>query len=167
MYVLNNIDNFCLYYFIKILSSSLTDVLVFGWNWLMNLPRRRPFVIPWRHRSRFRLRGFQPLSRRGSLAPLLVRNLSCVLFGLFIGHYQGLFSCVKSDYLKFILTSRVFAKGPEDRGSIPGRVIPKTQKMVLDTAFLNTQHDKVRIKIKWSNPEKGVALSPLPRSNSY
>ena len=26
------------------------------------------------------------------------------------------------------------------RGSIRGRVIPKTQKMVLDAALLNTQH---------------------------
>ena len=32
---------------------------------------------------------------------------------------------------------RVFANGPEDLGSIPGRVIPKTQKMVLDTSLLN------------------------------
>ena len=31
--------------------------------------------------------------------------------------------------------SRVFANGPEDRVSIPGRVIPKTQKMVLDAAL--------------------------------
>ena len=44
--------------------------------------------------------------------------------------------------------SRVFANGPEDRGSIPGRVIPKTQKMILDAALLNTQHYKVRIKSK-------------------
>ena len=28
--------------------------------------------------------------------------------------------------------SRMFANGPGDRGSIPGRVISKTQKMVLD-----------------------------------
>ena len=35
--------------------------------------KETPFVIPWRHRSRFRLRGFQPLSRGGSLAPSLVR----------------------------------------------------------------------------------------------
>ena len=34
----------------------------------------------------------------------------------------------------------MFATGPGDRGSIPGRVIPKTQKMVLDAALLNTQH---------------------------
>ena len=46
------------------------------------------------------------------------------------------------------LMSRVFANGPGDRGSIPGRVIPKTQKMVLDAALLNTQHYKVRIKGK-------------------
>ena len=46
------------------------------------------------------------------------------------------------------LMSRVFANGPVDRGSIPGRVIPKTQKMVLDSALLNTQHHKVRIKGK-------------------
>ena len=44
--------------------------------------------------------------------------------------------------------SRVFANGPGDRGSMPGRVIPKTQKMVIDTTLLNTQHYKVRIKGK-------------------
>ena len=43
---------------------------------------------------------------------------------------------------------RVFANGPGDRGLIPGRVIPKTLKMVLDTSLLNTQHYKVRIKGK-------------------
>ena len=43
--------------------------------------------------------------------------------------------------------SRGFINGSGDWGSIPGQVIPKTQKMVLDTAFLNTQHN-VRIKGK-------------------
>ena len=37
--------------------------------------------------------------------------------------------------------SKVFANGPGDRGSIP-----KTQKTVLDAAFLNTQHYKVRME---------------------
>ena len=41
------------------------------------------------------------------------------------------------------LMSRVFANGPVDRGSIPGRVIPKTQKMVLEAALVNTQYYKV------------------------
>ena len=36
----------------------------------------------------------------------------------------------------------------EDQGSIPGRVIQQTQEMTLDTALLNTQHYKVRIKGK-------------------
>ena len=44
--------------------------------------------------------------------------------------------------------SRVFANGPGDRGSIPGRVIPKTKKILLGAAFLNTQHFKVQIKGK-------------------
>ena len=43
---------------------------------------------------------------------------------------------------------RVFANGPGDLGSILGRVIPKTLKMVLDTTLLNTQHYKVRFKGK-------------------
>ena len=53
------------------------------------------------------------------------------------------------------LMSRVFANGPGDQGSIPGRVIPKTQKMVLDV----TQHYKVSIKgnVKQSR-EWGIAL---------
>ncbi len=36
------------------------------------------------------------------------------------------------------LMSRMFANGPGDWGSIPGQVIPKTQKMVLDAALLST-----------------------------
>ena len=43
---------------------------------------------------------------------------------------------------------RVFANGLGDLGSIPGQVIPKTQKMVRDASLLNTQHYKVRIKGK-------------------
>ena len=42
----------------------------------------------------------------------------------------------------------VFAYGLGGRGSIPGRVVGKTKKIVLDAALLNTQHYKVRIKSK-------------------
>ena len=59
-----------------------------------------------------------------------------------------------------VSVGRVFANGPRDLGLIPGHVIPKTLKMVLDTSLLNTQQYKVCIKVKWSNPGKGVA-SPL------
>ena len=46
------------------------------------------------------------------------------------------------------LMGRVFENGPGDLGSIPGRVIPKTLKMVLDTSLFKTQQYKVRIKGK-------------------
>ena len=62
---------------------------------------------------------------------------------------------------------RVFTNGPEDRGSIPNRVIVKTQKIVFDASLRNTQNYKVRIKSKWSSPGKEVAPSPKSRCNSY
>ena len=43
---------------------------------------------------------------------------------------------------------RVFTNDPEDLGSIPGRVILKTLKMLLDTALLKIQQYKVSIKGK-------------------
>ena len=46
--------------------------------------------------------------------------------------------------------------------SIPGQVIPKTQKIVLEASLVNTQHYKVWIK--GSNTGKGVGPSPLTRS---
>ena len=62
---------------------------------------------------------------------------------------------------------RVFANVPGDQGSIPGQVIPKTQKMVLDASLLNIHHYKAWIKDKWRNPGKVVAPSPTPWCNSY
>ena len=69
------------------------------------------------------------------------------------------YTMVKSHLLRWKYTWRsdnefiglvgiVFANGPGDLGSIPGRVIPKTLKMVLDTSLLNTQQYKVHIKGK-------------------
>ena len=62
---------------------------------------------------------------------------------------------------------RVFANGPGDLGSIPGRVIPNTQKMVLDASLLNTQHYKVRVKGKVEQSREGVAPSPTHSCRSY
>ena len=36
--------------------------------------------------------------------------------------------------------SSAFVNGPGEWGLIPGRVIPKTQKIVLDASLLYTQH---------------------------
>ena len=63
--------------------------------------------------------------------------------------------------------SRVFANGPGDRGSILGWIIPKTKKMVLDAALLNTQYYKVRIKGKVEQSREGVVPSPTPWCSSY
>ena len=62
--------------------------------------------------------------------------------------YMSNYICIvyllnKVDYIR-----RVFANGLGDLSSIPRRVIPKTQKMVLDASLFNTQHYKVCIKGK-------------------
>ena len=61
---------------------------------------------------------------------------------------------------------RVFANGQRDLGSISGRVIPKTLKMVLDASLLNTQQYKVCIKDKVEQSREGVP-SPTPWCSSY
>ena len=78
---------------------------------------------------------------------------------------------------------RVFANGSGDLGSIPGQVIPKTQKMILDATLLNTQHYKVSVKDKveqsreWSSDfaihlgvvaiEKGAFGSPSTKVANF
>ena len=51
--------------------------------------------------------------------------------------------------------------GPGDLGSIPGRVISKTLKMVFDTSLLNTQQYKVRIKGKVEQSRERSSAPPL------
>ncbi len=55
---------------------------------------------------------------------------------------------------------RVFTKGLRDWGAIPGRVIPKTQKMVLDTSLLNTQQYKVCIQGKVEQSRERSSVLP-------
>ena len=74
-----------------------------------------------------------------------------------VAFYASYFDCLleSTDYFS--------VNGPRDWGSIPGRVIPKTQKMVLDSALLNTQLNKVRIKSKVeSSREWSFALPHIP-----
>ena len=44
--------------------------------------------------------------------------------------------------------------------AIPGRVIPKTQKIVLDATLLNTHHYKVRIKGKVKQSREKTSALP-------
>ena len=53
----------------------------------------------------------------------------------------------------------------EYQGSILSRVIPKTQKMVPNTALLNIQHYKVRIKGK--GEQFGETSSAIPNTSVY
>ena len=62
---------------------------------------------------------------------------------------------------------RVFANGVGDLGSLPGQVIPKTQKMVLDATLLNTQHYKLRIKDKVEQSSEMGSTSPTLWCSSY
>ena len=61
----------------------------------------------------------------------------------------------------------MFANGPGDRASIPGRVIPKNKKMVLDAALLNTQHYNVRIKDKVEQSKEWSSAPPPHQCCSY
>ena len=67
----------------------------------------------------------------------------------------------------FGLAVRVFANGPGDLGSIPDRVIPKTQKWYLMHPCLKLSIIRYGSRVKWSNPEKGVAPFPTPWCSSY
>ena len=62
---------------------------------------------------------------------------------------------------------REFANGAGYWGSIPGRVIPKTQKWYLMLPCLTLGIIIYGSRVKWSNLENGVAPSPTPRWSSY
>ena len=65
------------------------------------------------------------------------------------------------------LVSRVFTNGLGDLGSIPGRVIPKTLKMALDTFLLNTQQYKVCIKGKVEQSRERSSALPYTCRQLY
>ena len=88
--------------------------------------------------------------------------------------------CLRVFYRPIGLMSRMFTNG--DWSSIPGRVIPKTQKMVLNAILFSTQHYKVRTKGKveqsweWSSAslhldvvaiEKGAFGSPSTKVTNF
>ena len=60
----------------------------------------------------------------------------------------------------FYLLSRVFASGLGDRGSIPGRVIPKTQKSYLMQPCLALSSIRWRLRVKWSIPGERSSAFP-------
>ena len=65
------------------------------------------------------------------------------------------------------LMSRVFVNDPGDWGSIPGRVMPKTQKWYLVGPCLTLGIIRYGSRVKWSNPGEGVVPSLTPRCSNY
>ena len=61
----------------------------------------------------------------------------------------------------------VFENGAGDLGSIPGRVIPKTQKSYFMPLCLTLSIITYGSRIKWVNPGKGEAPSPTNWCCSY
>ena len=84
-------------------------------------------------------------------------------------YYEGIITLnYISGYNRLIgLVGRVFANGPGDLGSIPGRIIPKTLKIVLDTSLLNTQQYKICIKGKVEKSRERNITLPTPWCRSY
>ena len=69
---------------------------------------------------------------------------------------------------------KVFTNGPGNLGSIPDRVIPKTQKKkkkkkkgYLMPLCLTLSIIRYGSRVKWSNPGEGVAPSPTPWCSSH
>ena len=65
-------------------------------------------------------------------------------------------------FIKFV--ELVFATGPEDLGSIPGRVISKTLKI---PPCLTLSDIRYVSRVKWGNLRKGVVPSRTPWCSSY
>ena len=75
----------------------------------------------------------------------------CMYVYVYIYIYMYIYMCVCIYIYIYIIIAKlvkVFANGSGDQGSTPAQVIPKTQ------------HNKVQIKGKWSNPGKKLLPSP-------
>ena len=94
------------------------------------------------------------------LAYLRIDNMKLRVMGLY-------FVLLSSFNQPIGIMATVFTNGQGDKGSIPGWVIPKIQKVVLDASVLNIQHYKVWTKSKWRNPRKEVAPFSIFWCNSY
>ena len=115
--------------------------------------------------SRSRLYSFQLIKYQSPIKSTFVLVVYEIAIFAYFKCFIPLFT--KFTFFSFFgLVGRVFANGAGDWGSIPGRVIPKTFKMVLDTSLLNTQHNKVRIKGKFEQSRGGSSALSTPRCSS-
>ena len=95
---------------------------------------------------------------------LILYKGTCKSFVMIQGISDSFFSEFSESWFPF--SSHRFYD-PKDLGSIPGRIIPKTQKWYLIPPCLTLNNIKYVSRVKWSNPGKGVAPSPTPWCSGY
>ena len=91
------------------------------------------------------------VGRDSGFYPLIRQATSCLSFQDWLEENVMLrkkTSDFCNQFCVLCLVGRVFANGPRNLDSIPGRVIPKTLKMVLDISLLNSQQYMACIKGK-------------------
>ena len=119
------------------------SLLLTQFIWNNHIPRQGPYGYPWI--------TVKLVNTNMAFCWLISYDQHWMTTELDNGHMAILWlisSCLHWMNWAIGLISRVFTNGWRDQGSIPGQVISKTQKMVLNTALPNTQHYKVRIKSK-------------------
>ena len=97
-----------------------------------------------------------------SVPRLIIEDLLRDTVSILTDDVAGIESFLMHSQLKKIGIQKDWSHGPGNLGSIPGRVIPKTQKVVLDATLLNTHHYKVRIKSKVE--QSSERSSALPKT---
>ena len=98
-------------------------------------------------------------SRFGNSIPSVICRFP--LFIISIAHFS-MTNCIST-----ALVDKVLGNGSGDWSSIPGRVIPKTQKWYLIPPCLTFSIIKYGSRVKWNNRGKGVVPYPTPRCSSY
>ena len=81
---------------------------------------------------------------------------TCIYIYIYVYIYIHVYVLYMYLYIPGLPTGRVLTDCLGDLGSIPGPVIPKTKKMLLDNSLLNTQHIRYISRAKWRNLGKHI-----------
>ena len=139
---------------VAILEDGIIGSFLFEDDWGNTVTGTKEHYIPVLDQFWEKLKEHKDLDEEnsGSSRMLLILTLLILPWHGFVKNWGGyLLYRGKEKILSEIeigLVGRVFANGLGDLGSIPGHVIPKTFKMVLDTYLLNTQQYEVHIEGK-------------------
>ena len=76
---------------------------------------------------------------------IYVYKYVCVCVCVCVCVYIYIYICIYI-YMYIGIMVGVFTNSLGDRGSMPGQILPKTQKMVLNASLHNTQHYEIWIK---------------------